>query len=166
MSIVFQLTITMSKVHRNMLFTLALIHIACFASFSAARTYEDALLSNRNTNHAYGIALYGFWGGIVLCGIIAKLCRVFESRRSTPVSLDSEGQTKELPYKWPQTLQTARVWSRTYLTMPSAFGKHRARLLYWCTIPKRSVAAVIVAYWALSIVLCGTGYEMYDSDSS
>lgn len=143
-----------------------LLTAALFARTIDAVSAEEAEIDNINVNHNYGYAMYGFWGGIVLLGVIHKLWHQFHSARVAPKPTDSERQTSAAGRPKFHLVDTMGHWIETNLITPPAFGTHHSRLLYWCTIPTRLEMIVVVAYWILSIVLAGAGYVYYPSKGS
>lgn len=131
----------------------------------ALESAEQAELSNKKTNHTYGYAIYGFWGAVVLFGILRNLLQQVQIRSTSSTRSDVEDFGSADLHR-PLSIDKAGYWSRTYFTTPSALGTYRARPLFWCTIPTRIEAIVIVAYWILSIVLCGVGYVYYTGKSA
>ncbi|KAF1350172.1 ferric reductase NAD binding domain-containing protein [Delphinella strobiligena] len=125
----------------------------------AAVSSEEAEADNRNANSRYGYAFYGFWGGIMLIGILHNIWKQAYAIHCKHSISDVEKNGKAVPRSYSQFIDVPRHWVRTYLIQPPAFGTHHARLLGWCTIPLRLPALVIVAYWILTIILLGVGYE-------
>jgi len=107
----------------------------------------------------YSWAVYGFWGGIVLIGILNRIITlVLTSRHNNrrdieqhqPIAITTEGP-----------LGAIRRWTQTYLIIPAAFGSHHQRLLYACTIPTRAETIVVAAFWILSLILCCVTYDVF-----
>lgn len=135
--------------------------LAAFSTCVLAVDAEQAEILNYAHNDAYGHALYGFWGGVVLFGIIRKVWQLFYVSRVSKPRSDTESQGSKNAGSRAILPESMGYWSRTYLTTPSAIGTHRARLFYWCTIPTRIEALVVVAYWVLSLVFVSVGYVYY-----
>ncbi|KAL1297967.1 hypothetical protein AAFC00_006475 [Neodothiora populina] len=127
-------------------------------------SYPVAQEENSHNNHAHGYALYGFWGGIVLLGALHQLWQLWHLRTCTPETSNTNERGTIALRRYPAFIETLRHWSRTHLQTPPAFGKHHARLLYWCTIPTRLESVVILAYWIITIILVGTDYVFYSND--
>ncbi|PGH33087.1 hypothetical protein GX50_04069 [[Emmonsia] crescens] len=77
---------------------------------------------------------------------------------------DPEGHTTNIdsgisllfyPFRW------LHHWIRANLIMPAAFGTHHQRLFYWCSIPTRVEAIVIVLFYVLSLVLTCVGHDIF-----
>lgn len=146
-----------------MLWASALILSLCFDIALAMESYEQTEAINTRNNFDYGYAMYGFWGGVIFFGIIRNAFQSYRRSESPREITDAEQQGKSTPHTRPRAMEASRHWIQTYVTTPPAFGTHRARLSYWCTIPTRAEFLVIVAYWIVSIVLVAVGYETYSS---
>lgn len=52
-------------------------------------------------------------------------------------------------------------WVRANLIIPTTFGTHHQRLLWWCSVPTRMETLVVLSYWALSLILCAVSYYIF-----
>ncbi|KAF2103935.1 FRE family ferric-chelate reductase [Rhizodiscina lignyota] len=112
------------------------------------------------TDTTYGFAMYGFWGSILLIGIVGNIVNALSSRSMRQRSKDSESlsSTKARSY---DIFSRIRDPINKHLVLPLAFGSHHQRLLYGCTVPTRIVGLVVIAYWSLSLILCAVNYRTF-----
>lgn len=102
----------------------------------------------------------------MLIGILHNIWKQAYAMRFKHAVSDIEQNGNAVSRRYPHLIDGPRHWVRTYLIQPPAFGTHHARLLGWCTIPLRLPALVVVAYWILTIVLLGVGYEHSAKDDT
>lgn len=107
-------------------------------------------------------AVYGFWGGILLMGIVNNLfTHFFHARRAAAPGDVEEHRAKSHSRSGSSVLGAAHHWIRTNLVIPAAFGSHHQRLLWWCTIPTRMETAIVVSFWILNLILCCVSYDVF-----
>lgn len=105
-------------------------------------------------------AIYGFWGIIILAGVLHNIYGSFFASSSPIDSLvDPEGT--ETKYKRPNNISS---WLETNLMLAPLFGSYRRRLYLWCSVPTRLEAFVIYSYWTISLVLCCVNYRTFDGN--
>ena len=110
--------------------------------------------------------MYGFWGGILLIGIIHRIWSVFFYRRLarsvSDVENGAQGRGKSASSSgallW---ISTSYDWVKTYVIVPSTFDSYRRRLLWWSTIPTRMEFLVIGSFYIINFVLCFVNYEVF-----
>nr|KMM71584.1 metalloreductase [Coccidioides posadasii RMSCC 3488] len=115
-------------------------------------------------HHAFGNASYWFWGVVLLCGVINRLYEYFLAGRLLRWRYDQEGHyslARSAPRRFASAFLTTRHWIRAYLILPPAIGDYHQRLLYWCAVPTRIEAIVIVLYYLLSLALTIVGYDVF-----
>ncbi|KAL2353256.1 hypothetical protein BJ546DRAFT_116339 [Cryomyces antarcticus] len=108
-----------------------------------------------NTHRRYGYAFYGYWGGIILLGVLYSFIRGRQARRSLHVVSDSEDGRGSVPASKPGV----DGWCRQVIATPSMIGHYHSRKLLGMTIPSRPEMLGVVGYWILAIVLVSIGYE-------
>ncbi|PLN83898.1 FRE family ferric-chelate reductase [Aspergillus taichungensis] len=106
-------------------------------------------------NHAFGLAMYAFWGGILALGILHRSiqytkhpCCDWEERVSSSVTAINT------PF------QKLYNWVRTHLVTPSPLPFRGCRVLWW-SLPTRMQTLVILLCWVLNIVLCAVMYNAF-----
>jgi NhaP-type Na+/H+ or K+/H+ antiporter len=102
-------------------------------------------------------ALYGFWGALLVLGIISNVAKTFLHRRLDRHTTDTESTSQIRTSS--STFEKLRQLLNRYLVIPCAFGHHHQRLLYGWAIPTRLTGIVVVSYWILNIILCGVNYR-------
>jgi hypothetical protein len=112
-----------------------------------------------SAHHRYGFALYGFWGAILLAGIIVNICKAASSLRASRYSTDLEKSST------PQYLPS-KVWQliKKHLILPTVFGSHRRRLYYGFSIPTRIEGFVIFLYWTCSLILTAVNVKTFEGN--
>ncbi|KAL1855242.1 hypothetical protein VTK73DRAFT_8589 [Phialemonium thermophilum] len=124
----------------------------------------------------YGFAIYGFWGGVLLIGILRRaVLSLYHSRMAgTASDTEEEGSGDGLSLRRKASSKKSLLapiaalhdWVDTYLVVPSAFRQHRQRLFRWCTIPTRMELLVIVANWITVLVLMFVNYRAFAGNVS
>ncbi|RFU79737.1 ferric-chelate reductase [Trichoderma arundinaceum] len=129
---------------------------------------QDAWDYENRTHTAYGFAVYGFWGVILVIGTLHRLITYISERRLPPSSTSPEDTgTADSRKK-----STAKIQSITYLyswisknlSTPSALPPYRRQLLFGCTIPTRIELFVVLSYWVVSFVLCCVNYRVFEGN--
>jgi hypothetical protein len=106
--------------------------------------------------------MYGFWGAILMIGIIANAYNAFWHSRSSRVTTDPEkSQVATQP-----SSQTGKLrhWVKANLIIPTVFGMYRRRLWYSFAVPTRIEALIIVSYWMISIILCSVNFKTFEGN--
>jgi ferric-chelate reductase len=110
-------------------------------------------------------AMYGFWGGILLIGIMNRLITSFsKSRRLKAVHDVEDGHNSSAKPRGelPGFIKSAYDWFRSNLIVPAAFGSHHNRPVLWMTIPTRMETIIIVTFYAMNFILCCVGYKIFN----
>ncbi|KIW85903.1 hypothetical protein Z517_01296 [Fonsecaea pedrosoi CBS 271.37] len=111
----------------------------------------------------YGWSMYGFWGGLLLIGMINRLITHVSQSRRLKAKDDVEGgeasssekKSRSGPVAW---VQSAHHWLRAQIIIPATFGSHHNRPLLWSTIPTRMETIVLVSFYIMTFILCCVGY--------
>ncbi|CZT12929.1 uncharacterized protein RAG0_16574 [Rhynchosporium agropyri] len=109
----------------------------------------------------YGWGVYGFWGGILLIGIVTRFVKFLahKMRQNHPVDVTAlESCSYPAVYT---TAQKIQGWSQAKIILPPLIGTHHRRLLGGFTIPTRIQSFVVLAYWAWSIIICAVSYNIF-----
>ncbi len=116
-------------------------------------------------------AEYGFWGGLLLIGIINRLVtHVSAARRlKDVVAAADDVETTGTPsvgtkrsHSGPVTVvKSIHHWLRANVIIPAAFGSHHNRPLLWSTIPTRMETIVVASFWILTLILCCVNYLIF-----
>ncbi|KIX92196.1 uncharacterized protein Z520_12077 [Fonsecaea multimorphosa CBS 102226] len=114
----------------------------------------------------YGWAMYGFWGGLLLIGILNRLSKHFYQSRHLKTLDDVEGRKGPSSHEGPRSGVIASVnsihhWLRSNVIVPAAFGTHHNRPLFWTTIPTRMETIVVISFWLMTFILCCVGYHIF-----
>ncbi|RMZ90140.1 hypothetical protein DV736_g2645, partial [Chaetothyriales sp. CBS 134916] len=115
-------------------------------------TWDQAATDRRN----YGYAMYAFWGGVVLIGILNRiyvLVMTQLNRDGTDAQKLEDGIMSRL-----------RMWTLKHVTTPALFGYHCAHPLGYCTIPPRLQSWTIMAFLVLNVVLCSVSYHAFNNN--
>ncbi|KAK2787958.1 hypothetical protein FQN52_006963 [Onygenales sp. PD_12] len=98
------------------------------------------------SHHAFGCFSYWFWGIVLVTGMMGRLLAQFSKSRISRVF---------------SPFPSLQHWVRTHFIIPAAFGTHHQRLFYWCSVPTRIEAVVIVLFYILGLVLTCVGYDVF-----
>jgi ferric-chelate reductase len=107
--------------------------------------------------------VYGFWGGILLIGIINRLVHYLLSLWNVGASPDKEYtiEAQSNPRNPSTAYSKIYHWVQTNFIIPPVFGSHYRRRLFSFTVPTRAETLVILAYYIYSIVACAVSYEVF-----
>ncbi|UKZ90577.1 uncharacterized protein TrAFT101_005587 [Trichoderma asperellum] len=124
---------------------------------------EDAWDYEHRTHIAYGFAMYGFWGGVLVIGALHRLITLINESRLSPSSTGPEdtglADSREKPTEKNRPIASLYSWIRKHLITPSALPPYRSQLLFGCTIPTRIEAFIVLSYWIVNFVLCCVNYR-------
>lgn len=112
------------------------------------------------TDQPLSFAVYGFWGAVLVIGMIHRFITFLHERKMVPSSGDREGHgatrnTKSSPIAAPYH------WLRKHVITPSAIGSQKQESWMGCTIPTRMESFVIYSFWVISLVLCAVDYRAF-----
>lgn len=112
-----------------------------------------------------GWGVMGFWGGVLLLGITANLFSTLSASLASAKgkqSINGKPRSNRLSFN---PIATLSHWSRLYVIVPAAFGRHHQRRLMWCTIPKRLDLLIVIGFWALIIILNCVSYGAFHGNT-
>ncbi|PGH11306.1 hypothetical protein AJ80_07206 [Polytolypa hystricis UAMH7299] len=115
-------------------------------------------------HHTFGFVSYWFWGIVILCGTLYRHLRPAISARLDRRRRGEDHQAKSPPSYIDALLSrciAVHRWIRTNFIIPGAIGTYHRRLWYWCAVPTRIEAIVIVAFYALSLILTAVAYDLF-----
>ncbi|KIW09798.1 hypothetical protein PV08_11899 [Exophiala spinifera] len=136
---------------------------------TSIRLSEEVVMSGVHTyvyfeyeyilHERYGWALYGFWGGLLLVGIINRLITHFSQSRRANTSADLEGGQQVSKASKPiAVVSSIYHWFRANFIIPATFGSHHSRPVLWSTIPTRLETLVVVLFYILTFIMCCVSY--------
>lgn len=110
--------------------------------------------------------MYGFWGGLLLIGMINRLVTHFSVARRMKNATDVEVGNASTNSKGNRTgpialFKSIHYWLRAHVIIPAAFGTHHNRPFYWNTIPTRMETIIVVAFWVMTFILCCVTYHIF-----
>lgn len=110
--------------------------------------------------------MYGFWGGLLLIGIINRIVSHFLNSRRMKDVADAEGKATSTrkPLPGTATINSIHHWFRVNLIVPTAFGSHHSRPIFWSTIPTRIETVVVSAFYVMVFILCCCGYYIIEQN--
>lgn len=107
--------------------------------------------------------MYGFWGGVLVIGILHRLITLINESRPSPSSIGPEdtgiADSREKPTEKNRPFVSMYSWIRKNLITPSALPPYRRQPLFGCTIPTRIEVFIVLSYWIVSLVLCCVNYR-------
>ncbi|KAL3493281.1 ferric reductase NAD binding domain-containing protein [Aspergillus germanicus] len=130
-------------------------------------THDYALSKDKR----YGWGLMGYWGGILLLGMVTKFAILVASSRNTPGPRDAEstsaGARKAHTGVLSRLISTPMHYLRTYFVMPASFAPfltNHQQVFYWHTIPRRLDSIIVLGFWALCIILGCVDYQSFSGN--
>ncbi|KAE8416081.1 ferric reductase like transmembrane component-domain-containing protein [Aspergillus pseudocaelatus] len=119
----------------------------------------------------FGWGLMGYWGGILVLGMMAKLMGLVSSQRRAPSRRDAESNIASQDMNQKQTKPKAGAsvlhYLRTYFVVPASFAPivpHHQQLYYWHTVPRRLDLLIVLGFWALCIILGCVDYQSFSGN--
>ena len=109
-------------------------------------------------NFVFSWALYGFWGIVLLAGILNRLFAAVVHWRIRRTHQDSEADLNRRQLAKPRFSGARRLIQR-HITLPAIFGYRHQQPLGWCTIPTRIQSLLVFAYVFLNLILCSVTYR-------
>ncbi|KAK4503042.1 hypothetical protein PRZ48_006469 [Zasmidium cellare] len=98
---------------------------------------------NWDVSFDFAFALIGFWGLVLLIGIVHRATVFFGK---APGSGEASW--------W--------LWTRKNLILPATFGKHQAEAVAWTyTVPPRLESIILFAYVIMNFVMCFPAYNLF-----
>ncbi|KAL2066622.1 hypothetical protein VTL71DRAFT_2693 [Oculimacula yallundae] len=109
----------------------------------------------------YGWGVYGFWGGVLLIGIVIRIFKFLIHKPQPDRPLDAAAlESRSSPTSY-TTAQRIWGWAQAKFILPPLIGTYHRRLLGTFTIPTRTQSFVVLAYWAWSIIICAVSYDIF-----
>lgn len=110
--------------------------------------------------------MYGFWGGILVIGMLHRLVTHFRERRvlRTSIHVEDTGAADTRGGTSTGFVHYFSAWVDKHLITPSAIPPFRRQPIFGFTIPKRLESTVIYVYWAISIILCSVNYRGFSGN--
>jgi hypothetical protein len=107
--------------------------------------------------------MYGFWGTVLLAGMLNNAFNALWHHRVSHSSRDAE-QAGGSNHRAVGPVFGAWHWIKTHVIIPSSFGTYHRRLLYGFSVPTRIEAFIIWAYWAISLILCAVNIRTFEGN--
>ncbi|KAL4956119.1 ferric reductase NAD binding domain-containing protein [Aspergillus filifer] len=125
-------------------------------------THDYALSKDKR----FGWGLMGYWGGILVLGMIAKSIGFLSSKREARASPDTEstGQQLRQEKKTWVLLSKPIHFLQTYIDIPASFSPYlnnHQQLYFSHTIPRRLDLLIVFGFWALCIILSCVDYQSF-----
>ncbi|SCU84418.1 LADA_0D01574g1_1 [Lachancea dasiensis] len=115
------------------------------------RSYS-AKYTNYDHGYRWGAALVGYWGIIILGGMISS----FSHRLAPTLTISMNKQASQL---WPVR------WYRKYISLPAAFnGRHTNRMFFEGLLPTRLESLIIFGFCTLCIIFHSVGYQHVENN--
>ncbi|KAJ5373542.1 FAD-binding 8 [Penicillium concentricum] len=115
----------------------------------------------------YGWGIIGYWGAVLVLGMMSKAWTVFFSRRSVRGSCDPETRPGLQSKKGP--LASLFHSLRTHIIMPATFAPaipNHQQLWLSHALPKRVDTLIVLGFWIVSIILSCVGYDSFTGSLS
>ncbi|CAI7641743.1 unnamed protein product [Penicillium glandicola] len=135
--------------------------------------YDRAYKSYVGTDYAmpknklYGWGIIGYWGGVLVLGMVSKAWIVFFSRQRVSGSCDPEASPSLHSKKGP--FASLFHFLRTHIIMPATFApvlSNHQQLWLSHALPKRVDTLIVLGFWAVSIILSCVGYDSFTGNVS
>jgi len=112
---------------------------------------------------SFSHGMYGFWGLIILGGLLNQFLVAIGLRQAKQRTGDLEGSHESKDSSGAAFKEMVR-WFQIHLTLRPLFGTSRSRLVLGFSVPTRMEALIICSYWALNLASCATAYHVFDGN--
>lgn len=117
----------------------------------------------------FGWGLLGYWGGVLVLGMVSKAWSVFFSMRSAHGTRDLEARngSQNTQKKAFGPLASFYHFLRTHVTVPATFAPYLSnhqQLWFSHAVPKRVDTLIVFGFWAVSIILGCVDYESFSGN--
>lgn len=125
--------------------------------------YRSTTAMNRTDylNWTFSWALYGYWGLVILVGMINRGVQFARHRRSPQPDLI---RGKVIARQEGSIVARTQRAVRRSLLMPLAFGNKHQESLKWASPPTRTEGLLIAVYVVMNIVFCFPGYHLFEGN--
>jgi hypothetical protein len=113
----------------------------------------------------------GYWGGILLLGMVDRFAGFVTSGQCTLTLQDAESSGAVRRNKrtgiLAKLIDIPMHYLRTYLVMPATFAPfltNHQQVYYWHTIPRRLDSIIVFGFWALCIILGCVDYQSFSGN--
>ncbi|KAL4736470.1 ferric reductase NAD binding domain-containing protein [Aspergillus similis] len=130
-------------------------------------THDYALSKDKR----FGWGIMGYWGGVLVLGMVAKFVSFISTRRhghaSTSSSRDTESNSIRHAKHTRGLLSTPLHYVKTYMALPASFAPfltNHQQLFWYHTIPRRLDLLIVFGFWALCIILACVDYQSFEGN--
>ncbi|KAL4816604.1 ferric reductase like transmembrane component-domain-containing protein [Aspergillus spinulosporus] len=130
-------------------------------------THDYALSKDKR----FGWGIMGYWGGILVLGMMAKFITFISTQRyghsSTSSSRDTESSRIRRAKPSRGLLSTPLHYVKTYIALPASFAPvltNHQQLFWYHTIPRRLDLLIVFGFWALCIILACVDYQSFEGN--
>ncbi|KAL4760552.1 ferric reductase family protein [Aspergillus foveolatus] len=130
-------------------------------------THDYALSKDKR----FGWGIMGYWGGILVLGMMAKFISSISTHRhghsSTSSSQDTESNSIRHAKPSRGLLSTPLHYVKTYIALPASFAPfltNHQQLFWYHTIPRRLDLLIVCGFWALCIILACVDYQSFEGN--
>ncbi|CZT15077.1 uncharacterized protein RCC_12099 [Ramularia collo-cygni] len=125
--------------------------------------YASTSATNKSDyfNWTFTWALYGYWGLVIVVGMVNRIVQFGRHRRSPQPDLI---RGKVIERQSGSTIARAHRAVRRSLLMPLAFGNRDGKTPKWAAIPSRTEALLVATYVVMNIVFMFPGYDLVEGN--
>lgn len=95
--------------------------------------------------------MYGFWGLVIVVGLIYRCTELLAARRHATGRYQPENSS-------------VRLWLRRRLLLPATFSGHCQESAGFGTIPPRVETILLIVYLVMNIVFLFPGYDLFEGN--
>lgn len=116
------------------------------------------------TNCSCSYALCGFWGIVLLIGMINRLFALIVYRTSASTRGNTEAVSERRIQSSKSPFGKVKRLVKQHIILPAIFGYRHQVPWGWCTVPTRIQTFLIFAYVLLNIILSAVRYQSFDDN--
>ncbi|PYH88050.1 hypothetical protein BO71DRAFT_436126 [Aspergillus ellipticus CBS 707.79] len=136
-----------------------------YSYFKRALRSKNASNDTKPQAKRLGWALMGYWGGIILLGILQNAWKTcFQNRHATPQLDQEQGNSARKASRQIPLLSPVSHFITTHFIIPRPFGRYTQTT--FCGILARWEAIVVAGFWIVCILVSCVRYESFTGNTS
>lgn len=117
-----------------------------------------------DTNDDCSWAMYGFWGIVLVTGMLNRLFALIVQWTSRNTHGNTEAASERQVLSSKSSFSGIRRLVRQHIILPAVFGYRHQVAWGWCTVPTRIQSFLVFAFVGLNIILCSIRYSSFDNN--
>lgn len=117
-----------------------------------------------HTNYDCSYAMIGYWGIVLLIGMINRLFTLIVYRSSASTRGNAEAVSERQVQSSKSPLGKVKRLVKQHIILPAIFGYRHQVPWGWCTVPTRIQTFLVFTFVGLNIILSSVRYHSFDKN--